>query len=135
MTLTVIDGRLSSKNIAAILQSYNFNVADEKQMQKAIAGVLTENNIPFSREVEIAQGDIVDFMVGKIGIEIKIGFSYNAVITQLHRYSMSDEVVELMLVTTRVQHQMPSTIGNKKLTTVNLGMTNSLGNYILDSLT
>lgn len=126
MSLKVIDGGLSCRKITELLMSFQFNVSDEKELQEAIRQIFTENNIPFEREVVLSSADKIDFMVGAIGIEVKVGFSYNEVIRQLHRYAQLDAIVELVLVTTRSQHQMPAEINGKKLTTVNLGFTNSL---------
>lgn len=126
MTLTVIDGGLSRTKIAELLTGYSFNFSDEKDLQEAIAQIFEAENIPFEREVTITEKDRIDFMVGDIGIEVKIGFSLSAVIHQLHRYAQNEAIRELILVTTKSQHQLPDEINGKKLTTVNLAFSHAL---------
>jgi len=126
MSFKVIDGKLSRTKIAELLTGYSFNFTDEKDLQEAIAQIFTEENIPFEREAAVIGQDRIDFKVGKIGIEVKVGFSFNDVVHQLHRYAKHESIDELMLVTTRTQHQMPDEINGKKLTTINLGFQNSL---------
>lgn len=121
---TVIDGGMSRAKIAELLTSYKFNFSDEKQLQQGIAGVLEVHNIPFEREVTLSAKDIIDFMIGKIGLEVKIQESFADVARQLHRYAQLEEIDELILVTTKSQHQMPAEINGKKVTVVNLGLVN-----------
>ncbi len=112
--------------IAKLLLGYKFNFADEKQLQQGIAEVFDLEAIAFEREVTIATGDTIDFLIGNIGLEVKIGFGFSSVIRQLHRYAASDRVQELILVTTKVTHVMPPDLNGKPLHTINLGYTNSL---------
>lgn len=126
MDLKVIDGGQSRTKIAELLTGYSFNFVDEKELQEAIAQIFAGENIPFEREVAITDKDRIDFMVGPIGIEIKIAFSFSEVVRQLHRYAQHDSISELILVTMKSQHQMPDEINDKKLTTVNLAFTHAL---------
>jgi hypothetical protein len=68
----------------------------------------------------------IDFMVGSVGIEVKVGFSWADVVTQLHRYAQSQMITDLILVTTRMLHTMPGRMNGKPVTVVNLAITNSL---------
>lgn len=140
MTFRVIEGGRSGKHLAALIKSYRFNFSNEKDLQDGIAAMFTENRIAFEREVElpvkqqpartqnaivetaakIASVGRIDFKIGKVGIEIKVGGSFHDVAFQLQRYSSSDEIAELILVTTRSFHNLPLEIGGKKLHKVNL---------------
>lgn len=110
----------------SLLTSYQFHFTNEMELQVGIEQVLIGQQISFVREYELNAANRIDFMVGSIGVEIKVGHSYASVIRQLHRYAKFDEIDALMLVTTRLQHQMPITINEKPLLTVNLGLTHSL---------
>jgi hypothetical protein len=126
MTFQVIEGGLSGPKIAELLEQYQFNYGDEKDLQEAIETIFTEEKIAFRREAQLSSGGRIDFLIGKLGVEIKVGHSYADVIFQLHAYAKCAEIEELVLVTTRLTHQMPPHINNKRLTTVNMGYTNSL---------
>jgi len=112
---------VTAETIANLINGYSFNFCSEKDWQDAIDAVFTVNRIPFEREVEISGKERIDFMVGDIGLEIKIGFAYAAVIRQLSRYALNERIGELILLTSRSQHQMPATMHGKKLTTINFG--------------
>lgn len=136
------------KTLEELLHSYRFNFTNEEELQRAVQAVLTEEGVSFVREYEItyaatparqqeadgavleksrpAGKDRIDFLVGDIGLEIKIGFSYAEVVRQLHRYAAAPEIACLMLLTSRLQHTMPKEISGKTLCTVNIGLTSSL---------
>lgn len=113
-------------DLAKILTSYDFHCCGEIELQEAIAGILTAEGIAFEREVKLNKTDRIDFMIGAAGVELKIGHSYSDVVRQLHRYSAVDRIEELVLITTKLRHSMPDTIGEKKLTTVQLALMISL---------
>lgn len=117
---------LRLKSIEDLLRSYQFNFTSEEELQSAVAGILTENNIEFERECRISGKDRIDFLIGSIGLEIKIGFSYSDVIRQLHGYAQAEQVETLMLLTSRLQHVMPKEINGKTLCTVNISLASSL---------
>lgn len=142
--MKVIDGGRSAKTVAEVLTGYEFHFSNEEELQAAIAEVLTLHGIPFEKEVELYEVTLteawkdrgrsmetphigrIDFMVGSVGIEVKVGFSWADVVTQLHRYAQAPAITDLILVTTRMQHVMPPKINDKPLTVINLGFTNSL---------
>jgi hypothetical protein len=112
--------------IGMLLSGYTFNFANEKDLQEAIALIFTKEKIPFEREKELPGCGRIDFMLGDIGLEVKVGHAYADVVRQLHRYAKEECLSTLILVTTRLLHQMPAEINGKPLITVNLGYTNSL---------
>lgn len=144
------------KALETLLRSYQFNFTSEEELQCAVEAILTQTKVPFEREYEFPpivtdeprhvtrvysdagvsdvlskprrtiSKDRIDFIVGDIGLEIKIGFSYTDVVRQLHRYAAHDEIKALMLLTSRSQHTMPAEISGKTLCTVNIGLASSL---------
>ena len=89
-------------------------VKDETQLQQKLAEWFRSRGISFERERRLSARDRPDFMVGRIAVELKIKGSTASVIRQLSRYAESEEVDELVLVTTMAQHRrMPPTINDK----------------------
>lgn len=109
-----------------LIRSYQFNFTNEAELQTAIESILTENNINFIREYSLSEKSRIDFLIGDIGLEIKVGFSYAEVIRQLHQYAQFDEITTLILFTSRLSHTMPKELNGKILCTINISLTNSL---------
>jgi hypothetical protein len=101
------------------LSRARFHFNTETDLQNGIEQWLT-GKFEFRREVELNDADRIDFLVGAVGVEVKIGGSRADVIRQLHRYAQCDQIEALLLVTTRVRHEMPDTINNKPLRTFSL---------------
>ena len=92
----------------------------EGAVQDDIASCLTSAGTTFEREVELGPTDRIDFMIGTVGLEVKVQGSANQVLRQLQRYAQSPRVTELVLFTMRAQlgHAMPETLSEKPLTIV-----------------
>ena len=84
-------------------QRYNFGCEDDLQI--AIASVLSNSSIPFSREYKLTATDRPDFLVGKVAIEVKVDGSAVALTRQVHRYAQSKEVDAVLVVTSRSRHR------------------------------
>lgn len=105
---------MTAQQVAAVIKGQRYRYADETRLQEGIAGALSAAGITAVREVSLAGPDRIDFMVGSLGIEVKIAGQPAAVARQLARYAKSDAVEELMLVTTRARHRsVPREIGGK----------------------
>ncbi len=75
--------------------------ASEAELQDAIATALLDKA---AREVRLGPRSIIDFLVGGVGIEVKMAGSTPAVTRQILRYLESPRIEALLLVTTRRQH-------------------------------
>jgi hypothetical protein len=96
---------VSPEAIAAVIKGQSYRYSDETALQEGIAGALAQAGIPATREVHLTAADKIDFMAGPVGIEVKVAGQPAAVTRQLRRYATSDDVAELMLVTTRAAHR------------------------------
>ncbi len=112
--------------ILELFAAYSFNFSNEKELQDGIEQMFAAEGIVAVREASLNKADRIDFLVGDIGIEVKVGHSFTDVIRQLHRYAQVDAIQTLVLVTTRLQHQMPDDINGKALITINLALSHSL---------
>jgi hypothetical protein len=105
---------MSPAEIVRFIESRRFPLNREKALQAAMADEFARNNIEARREVNLGGGDIIDFMVGDVGIEVKIKGSKLAIHRQVSRYCAHDRVVSLLLVT-NVAIGLPQEINGKKV--------------------
>jgi hypothetical protein len=113
---------MTATELATIIRAHRFRFATEAQLQQAIAKLLTDSGIEHEAEVRLTPASRIDFMVGEIGIEIKVGHPLGSVVKQLHRYAQIERLKELLLITNRCRHSLiPETINGKRLEVVFLG--------------
>ena len=92
--------------------------SNELLVQDAIERLLQRSGIDYVREHLLNARDRIDFLVGDIGIEVKVQGSTASVERQLARYAEHECIAHLILVTSKVRHtQVPPSIGGKPVTT------------------
>ena len=111
---------MTPADVSALLGRYRLPVDTEAALQAEIEQVLTTNEITFEREVEIAPGDRIDFLVGSVGVEVKIKGAKRAILRQCERYAACDRLEGLVLVTA-VALGFPDTIEGKPVALHSLG--------------
>lgn len=110
-----------AKRICDALGKGRYPLSQEKVTQAAISLWLTECGIYSEREVILGAGDIVDFMVGGVAIEVKLrGAQKMAVYKQLCRYAKYPVVKAIVLVT-NLSMGLPDEIEGKPAYYVSLG--------------
>jgi hypothetical protein len=82
---------VTANELLAVLKTFRFRYDDEMRLQEGIAAVLASSHIPFEREVKLSQHDRIDFMTGRLGIEVKVGHPLTSVMKQVHRYMQIGE--------------------------------------------
>lgn len=107
--------------LVTLLRSVKFNFTDEYELQDGIAHVLQENGISFVREHNLTNQDKIDFLVGDVGIEVKVAGSATMVSRQILRYLRSSDLNSIIVVTARVNHQLPEELDGKTITVVYVG--------------
>ena len=108
--------------IAALIGGYRFRFDSELQLQDRIAELLTQTGMKHSREVILSKADRIDFLVGQVGIEIKIDLPTSSVLRQLYRYAQAERVSAMVLVTNRSKHlNIPREMNGKPVEVVFLG--------------
>jgi hypothetical protein len=111
-------------DIVKAISAARYSWANEKQLQDGIEQVLL-GRFPFTREHRLSSADVIDFLVGTVGVEVKIKGSVTAVRAQLERYAEHACIDFLLLVTTRTQlRRLPDTVNGKPLRV--LALTGSL---------
>ncbi len=104
------------ERVTALLRSYWARPQNELDLQLGIAALFDEHGVAYLREVALTDRDRIDFLVGDLGIEIKVQGTARAVFAQLERYLAHERVGEVMLLTTRAQLRvMPTHHAGKRI--------------------
>ena len=92
----------------------------EFDIHAAVAAAMTEAGIAFHHEYRLAPRCRIDFLAGRIGLEIKKGRPAPALLrAQIARYLESDELDALIVVTQRAV-SLPRTIADKPIEQISL---------------
>lgn len=104
---------ITARRLRNALRGYSYHHANEIELHRGIAEVLTGLGLAPEREVRLSSRDRIDFLVdlpraaasaARLGIEVKIAGRSPDVWRQLTRYAGHDRVDELLLVTTIARH-------------------------------
>jgi hypothetical protein len=113
---------MTAASLAQLLQPFQFNFRHESDLQAGIEEALASCRVAFRREVKITGRDRIDFLCGRVGLEVKVDSSAPAVLRQLHRYAQCADLDEILLVTSRLKHRhiIPDTLNSKPIIVHNL---------------
>jgi hypothetical protein len=113
-----------AEEIRAVLAGYRFRFSSERELQDGIARVLDDAGFTHRREAPLGplgRSGTIDFLVGDVGVEIKIKGALAQVTRQLHRYAEESAVRELLLVTGSARlDRLPSSLCGKPLGVLHL---------------
>lgn len=110
------DMPVHASQIIDVLERHSFRYRDEKQLQHLLQVALQRGGIETVREVDLPErAGRIDLVADRVGIEVKIDGSTNAVRRQLERYGRCGSFDELILVTSKLRHQMPPQAGGVPL--------------------
>jgi hypothetical protein len=94
---------VTAAQVRQALARYRMPVTPELALQDTVEKALRLEGLSFEREVRRG-ADRIDFLVGSVGVELKVKGALSEVTRQLERYALWDEVTEVLLVTTRGHH-------------------------------
>lgn len=104
-------------DVQAAIAAHNFTITTELELQAALEDLLNEafpgqvrREVPIVDALGQSLGRI-DLVVGRVGIEVKVGGSPGAVARQLLRYQRTVDVDEVLLVTNRMKHCQQAPVG------------------------
>lgn len=89
----------TAEQIVGVLSAGRFSLAREKETQAEIAARFDGAGLAYEREVDIGKRDIIDFLLGTVGLEVKIGGSKRAIHAQCARYCKTGKLSALILGT------------------------------------
>ena len=95
---------MTIQELKDLLRCHQFRFTDERELQDGIEAVLSEAGVSFKREAAVTGGTI-DFLVGSIGIEVKVDGSAANLIRQVWGYAKDVKIGAILVVTTRAQHR------------------------------
>ncbi len=107
-------------DILQLLKQQRFSLHNEKVLQTEMETFLRDNAYVFQREHHLSKDSIIDFMIGSIGIEIKITGNPKSIFKQCLRYCEFEEVSAIILVTNKII-KLPATLNKKPAHVLNLG--------------
>lgn len=104
------------EKILSLLASHRFMYANEDELQRGIAKILDNEGISYEREFRISPQDRLDFLLpGGVDIETKIDGSAAELLRQVHRYTKSDMVTCVIVVTDKFRHSLPNILNGKSV--------------------
>ncbi|HMJ83794.1 MAG TPA: hypothetical protein VK504_11535 [Vicinamibacterales bacterium] len=112
--------------IRRLLNLASFRYSNEAELQAGVAEVLTASGFGFDpisdREVILSPTDRIDFLIGTVGVEVKIGGSPAEIFRQLMRYAESPRIESLIVVTNKVRiaRGLPGSVLQKPLDVISL---------------
>ena len=109
----------TAHDIIRLIETRRLPLTSEKRLQAALAEEFAGAGIAAEREVDLGYGDIIDFMIGPIGLELKIRGQRRAIFRQCERYCGHERVGTLILATNAAMG-LPARIGDKPVHVVSL---------------
>jgi len=94
-----------AEGITAALQRHPPRAANEAELQAILWDHLQAIDRRTVREHVLTRADRIDFLLGRVGIEVKVKGSSADVTRQLWRYADSPQIDGLLLVTTKREHR------------------------------
>lgn len=109
-------------DLSAVIRARRYTYAQETDLHLGIEAALREAGYSPTPEVRLAPRDRIDFVVDRVGIEVKIKGPRDTLHRQLLRYAESALLDELLVVTTCRGHRgLPTEVGGKPLTVTVIG--------------
>lgn len=102
----------------SLIRSHRYVYASEVELHDQLERVLRDASLPVTREVILSPRDRIDFLVGDVGLEVKVK-GQRTPLRQLTRYAESSWLAGLLLVTTRAASP-PSELAGKPVGVVSL---------------
>lgn len=85
--------------VAQLLGRYRFRINTERALQDDIEEALKNEGVSYTREHQLPGAGIVDFMVGRVALEMKVDGSKRDIHRQCKRYCAHADVDALVLAT------------------------------------
>ncbi len=94
---------MALQDLKDLLRRHRFRFGSEVELQDGIAAVLTKAGLSFKREAVVV-GGVIDFLVGSVGVEVKVDGSTAKLIRQVYAYAEDEKVGSILIVTVRARH-------------------------------
>jgi hypothetical protein len=108
--------------LEAALRNLSVLTAKEEELQDAVRRRFVEMSVPFEEQVRADTKNRFDFMHDHIAIELKVQGGLPALTRQVDRYLALQDVLGLLVITTRRQHLLlPAELRGKPIRAVWVG--------------
>lgn len=87
-----------AERLIRLIGSARVDLSTEGAAQRGLARIFEKEGLPYEAEVILSAADRIDFLLGRVGVEVKIGQPRRQILRQLERYAGSDRLDELLLV-------------------------------------
>jgi hypothetical protein len=113
---------LETSDLLSILRTIRCATDSESELSSLVFARLVNASLVFRAEVWLNDSDRIDYLVGRVGVELKVKGAVNSVARQLQRYAQSDQIDELILVTTKRLHsKVPLMLSGKMVHVITVG--------------
>lgn len=92
---------MTPAEIVKFIERHRWPLSSEKDLQEIFHAALLAAGVPARREVRLDDKNIIDVMIGPVGVEMKIRGERRAIYHQCERYCMFEKVESLVLATSR----------------------------------
>lgn len=113
-------GDVTPDRLSRLIGSARLDLSTEGAVQRGLARLFEEEGVSFEAEVVLAPSDRIDFLIGRVGVEVKIGHPRRAILRQLERYARSDRVDAILLVSSAPFPSAGFALNRKRVQVVNL---------------
>jgi hypothetical protein len=84
--------------LIGLISSARVDLSTEFAAQTGLVRLFEAERVRYEAEVVLSAADRIDFLIGRVGVEVKIGQPRRQILRQLERYAGSDRLDELLLV-------------------------------------
>lgn len=110
----------TARSLVHLIESLRLPLSREKVLQRELSPFLDRFGESVQREHDLGDGDVIDFLVDGVGLELKIKGQRRAIFRQCERYCRHDAVKALVLATNAAMG-LPATIAGKPVFVASLG--------------
>lgn len=112
---------MTPQEIVRYIHVRRLPLSGEKACQDGFELELKASGIAYEREVRLSPADIVDFLIGDVGIEFKIRGQRREIYRQCERYCGHERIKAIVLATNAAMG-MPASINGRPIFVARLGM-------------
>ena len=85
----------------------------EIELHARLADAMAAEGLEFKQEVTLSPGERIDFMLGRLGLEVKVRQPVQSVLRQLQRYLEQPQLDGLLMVSIRHMPDFPTELAGK----------------------
>ena len=116
-------GRVETKSgleeLSRLLGANRYSFQSEAELHECLADVLDAAGVAYQREVRLSEAHRVDFMVGRLAVEVKLSGPLSALTRQVHGYLQHEEVDGVLVVAAKTRLAgLPGEVSGKPVRTL-----------------